>query len=257
MNMFGILMNKSNVSDWNFPNNRSLKIFNRWFLCPLTILINSMIRSSKLSFDDSDRQTNIASRLLFQSSSLLLFSFSFIDLFSYSFSDDDDELLRAAPWFQEGLPRQICEEYLSENEKPIGSFILRRSYTYRKYPFVLSIRTQLSLVEHFLIERIEEYGTYRLQVGQWSNRSIDYHFVFVSICRILRNNTRISVHSLCITLFWKMFFQFHFVYQSTIQHRHRFVLYDSSQSIFVFSFVIMYLFIEQKYLQRVFIHCSS
>lgn len=84
---------------------------------------------------------------------------------SFSFSDQD--LLSAAAWYQEGLPRHICEEYLTEAQQPIGAFLLRRSYTYPQCPFVLSIRTRISLVEHFLIERIDhdDYQTYRLQVG--------------------------------------------------------------------------------------------
>lgn len=80
--------------------------------------------------------------------------------------DNDDELLFAAPWYQEGLPRYICEEYLKSNHHAIGSFIIRQSYTHREYPFVLSIKTNRSLIEHFLIERTNDYHYqgYRLQV---------------------------------------------------------------------------------------------
>jgi hypothetical protein len=78
--------------------------------------------------------------------------------------DNDEELLSAAPWYQQGLSRDICEEYLNDNNKPIGSFIIRHSYTYPKYPFVISIKTKLSLVEHFLIERTIDNNGYRFQV---------------------------------------------------------------------------------------------
>jgi hypothetical protein len=78
--------------------------------------------------------------------------------------NSDEELLTAAAWYQEGLPRHICEEYLNDNTKPIGSFIIRRSYTYSKYPFVISIKTKFSSIEHFLIERTIDNDGYRLQV---------------------------------------------------------------------------------------------
>jgi len=78
--------------------------------------------------------------------------------------NDDKELLSAAAWYQEGLPRHICEEYLLDNNQSIGSFIIRHSYTHPEYPFVLSIKTKLSLVEHFLIERTIDNDGYRLQV---------------------------------------------------------------------------------------------
>ncbi|CAF0779075.1 unnamed protein product [Adineta steineri] len=76
---------------------------------------------------------------------------------------NDKELLSAAAWYQEGLPRHICEEYLNDNNKSIGSFIIRHSYTYPQYPFVLSIKTNLSKVEHFLIEQTFNNDGYRLQ----------------------------------------------------------------------------------------------
>ena len=78
--------------------------------------------------------------------------------------DSDQELLSAAAWYQEGLPRHICEEFLNDNTKPIGSFIIRHSYTYSEYPFVISIKAKLSSVEHFLIERTTNNDGYRLQV---------------------------------------------------------------------------------------------
>ena len=76
----------------------------------------------------------------------------------------DEELLAAAAWYQEGLSRPICEEYLNDDHRPIGSFLLRRSYTYAQYPFVLSIRTNVASVEHFLIERTPDEHAYRLKV---------------------------------------------------------------------------------------------
>jgi len=78
--------------------------------------------------------------------------------------DNDAELLSAAAWYQQGLPRHICEEYLNNNNKPIGSFIIRHSYTHPEYPFVISIKINLSTVEHFLIERTIDNDGYRLQV---------------------------------------------------------------------------------------------
>jgi hypothetical protein len=78
--------------------------------------------------------------------------------------NNDEELLTAAAWYQEGLPRHICEEYLNDNNKPIGSFLIRHSYTYPAFPFVISIKTKLSTVEHFLIERTIDNDSYRLQV---------------------------------------------------------------------------------------------
>ncbi|CAF0983963.1 unnamed protein product [Rotaria magnacalcarata] len=77
--------------------------------------------------------------------------------------NNDEELLAAAAWYQEGLPRNICEEYLNDHMKPIGTFIIRRSYTFREYPFVLSVKTKLSSVEHYLIERTVHNHGYRLK----------------------------------------------------------------------------------------------
>lgn len=78
--------------------------------------------------------------------------------------NNDEELLTAAAWYQEGLPRNICEEYLYDNMKPIGSFIIRRSYTYSQYPFVLSVKTRRSSIEHFFIERTNYNNGYHLKV---------------------------------------------------------------------------------------------
>lgn len=78
--------------------------------------------------------------------------------------NSDQELLSAAAWYQPGLSRSICEEYLIHNDKPIGSFIIRHSYTYPEYPFVISIKTKVSFIEHFLIEQTIDNDSYRLQV---------------------------------------------------------------------------------------------
>ncbi|CAF3211672.1 unnamed protein product, partial [Rotaria sp. Silwood2] len=75
----------------------------------------------------------------------------------------EQELLTAAAWYQEGLPRHICEEYLNDNTKPIGSFIIRHSYTYAEYPFVISIKTNISSIEHYLIEQTIDNNGYRLK----------------------------------------------------------------------------------------------
>lgn len=82
--------------------------------------------------------------------------------------NSDHELLSAAAWYQEGLPRHICEDYLYDQTKPIGSFIIRRSYNYPEHPFVLSIKTNVSLVEHFLIEQTIYNNGYQLQVRCFS-----------------------------------------------------------------------------------------
>ena len=96
-------------------------------------------------------QTTIGSGLIPFDTSLRIFS--------------DDELLSAAAWYQEGLPRDVCEEFLIDSQRPIGAFLLRRSYSHRQCPFVLSIRTRLATVEHFLIERLnDQREIYRLQV---------------------------------------------------------------------------------------------
>lgn len=78
---------------------------------------------------------------------------------------NDQELLSAAAWYQEGLPRHICEEYLYTTHQPIGAFIIRHSYTHPEYPYVLSVKTQSTLVEHFLIEGTNNHRHYRLQVS--------------------------------------------------------------------------------------------
>ena len=77
---------------------------------------------------------------------------------------DDQELLSAAAWYQEGLPRHICEEYLLDINQPIGSFIIRHSHTHPEYRFVLSVKTKSSFIEHFLLERTIDHDGYRLQV---------------------------------------------------------------------------------------------
>ncbi|UJR14685.1 hypothetical protein I4U23_001678 [Adineta vaga] len=91
-----------------------------------------------------------------------IISMSVDDYEQYSIINDD-ELLSAAAWYQEGLPRSICEEYLNDQRKPIGSFLIRHSYTYRQYPFVLSLKTTSSSIEHFLIESTINHDGYRLQ----------------------------------------------------------------------------------------------
>ncbi|CAF0745377.1 unnamed protein product [Adineta ricciae] len=86
-----------------------------------------------------------------------------VDEYEQESMTNDEELLSLAAWYQEGLPRDICEEYLNNDQKPIGSFLIRHSYTYRQHPFVLSLKTTSSSVEHFLIERTINHDGYRLQ----------------------------------------------------------------------------------------------
>ncbi|CAF0724867.1 unnamed protein product [Didymodactylos carnosus] len=75
---------------------------------------------------------------------------------------DDHELLMRAPWFQEGLSRDICEEYLYLFEP--GAFVIRKSYTHNK-SYALSLRvprTEKTFVEHYLIENID--NGYRIKL---------------------------------------------------------------------------------------------
>ncbi|XP_076266725.1 uncharacterized protein LOC143200210 [Rhynchophorus ferrugineus] len=68
-----------------------------------------------------------------------------------SFTGDD---LKLAPWYQEGIPREIALEILSQ--EPIGSFMVRRSTT-KMGCYALSVRVprsfQLSGIAHYLIMR--------------------------------------------------------------------------------------------------------
>ena len=68
-----------------------------------------------------------------------------------------------AAWYQEGLPECICEEYL--NNQPIGSFIIRCSYISSHQPFILSIKTSQTSIEHFPIQRTINNDGYQLQVS--------------------------------------------------------------------------------------------
>jgi hypothetical protein len=81
----------------------------------------------------------------------------------FSFVSDQD-LLSAAAWYQEGLPQCICEEYLNNNDKPIGSFIIRCSYNPLDYPFILSIKINQTSTEHFSIQRTINNNAYRIKV---------------------------------------------------------------------------------------------
>ncbi|CAF1378199.1 unnamed protein product [Rotaria sordida] len=75
---------------------------------------------------------------------------------------DDQDLLSAAAWYQEGLPEYICEEYLNNNQ-PIGSFIIRCNYNCSNYPYILSIKTTRTSIEHFLIQQTINNNTYRIK----------------------------------------------------------------------------------------------
>ncbi|CAF4620068.1 unnamed protein product, partial [Rotaria sp. Silwood2] len=76
---------------------------------------------------------------------------------------DDQDLLSAAAWYQEGLPEYICEEYLNNNNQPIGSFIIRCNYNRSDYPYMLSIKTNKTSIEHFFIQQIINNNTYRIK----------------------------------------------------------------------------------------------
>jgi hypothetical protein len=79
------------------------------------------------------------------------------------FSSDQD-LLSAAAWYQEGLPKYICEEYLNRNDLPIGSFIIRCNYNLSYQPFILSIKTKKTSIEHFFIQQTINKDGYQIQV---------------------------------------------------------------------------------------------
>lgn len=139
----------------------------------------------------------------------------------FRISSSDEELLSAAAWYQEGLPRQICEEYLSEDHQSIGSFILRQSSSYPRCPFVLSVRTRLSLVEHFLIERTDDHRAYRLQVCPYDIKE-RRNFIDVVFARVLRKCLRSWAHWLFIIQWSGMFFLWHLYCRAClfIPHRH-------------------------------------
>ncbi|UJR32064.1 hypothetical protein I4U23_019532 [Adineta vaga] len=76
---------------------------------------------------------------------------------------DDQDLLSVAAWYQEGLPTDVCEEHLNHNDQPIGSFIIRCNYNLSRFPFVLSIKTKQTSIEHFLIEKTLNHNGYRIE----------------------------------------------------------------------------------------------
>jgi hypothetical protein len=82
----------------------------------------------------------------------------------FLFSSSDQDLLSAAAWYQEGLTENICEEYLSRNEQPIGLFIIRCNYNRLNHPFILSIKTSRISIEHFFIQRTSDNHGYQIQV---------------------------------------------------------------------------------------------
>jgi len=76
---------------------------------------------------------------------------------------NDQDLLSAAAWYQEGLPQNICEEYLNNNDQPIGSFIIRCNYNHSNLPFILSIKTHKTSIEHFFIQQKFNNNGYQIQ----------------------------------------------------------------------------------------------
>lgn len=70
-----------------------------------------------------------------------------------------------AAWYQEGLPADVCEEYLKHDDQPIGSFIIRCNYILARCPFVLSIKTTRSSIEHFPVRCTGGNRGYRIQVS--------------------------------------------------------------------------------------------
>ncbi|CAF1009016.1 unnamed protein product [Adineta ricciae] len=75
----------------------------------------------------------------------------------------DHDLLSVAAWYQEGLPAEICEEYLNQNDQPIGSFIIRCNYVRPQYPFILSIKTRNTSIEHFPIKKTTNNAGYQIE----------------------------------------------------------------------------------------------
>lgn len=68
-------------------------------------------------------------------------------------SESEQEVLKAAPWFQAGLPRKISLEILLQ--QPPGSFLVRHSESHKKC-FALSIRVppfEPPKLCHYLIEK--------------------------------------------------------------------------------------------------------
>ncbi|XP_019760108.1 uncharacterized protein LOC109537698 isoform X2 [Dendroctonus ponderosae] len=71
---------------------------------------------------------------------------------SYSIENRIESNLRMAPWYQEGIPREIALEIL--HQEPIGSFMVRKSTT-KLGCFALSVRVPRSFhargIAHYLI----------------------------------------------------------------------------------------------------------
>ncbi len=80
----------------------------------------------------------------------------------FLFFSSDQDLLSAAAWYQEGLPEDICEEYLNNNNQPIGSFIIRCSYIPSPQTFILSLKTTKTSIKHFFIQ---DNDGYQIQVS--------------------------------------------------------------------------------------------
>ncbi|CAF3529085.1 unnamed protein product [Rotaria socialis] len=76
---------------------------------------------------------------------------------------DDQNILSAAAWYQEGLSEDICVEYLNYDEKSIGSFFIRCNYNHSDSPYILSIKTTRTSIEHFFIQQTFDNHTYRIQ----------------------------------------------------------------------------------------------
>lgn len=98
-------------------------------------------------------------------------------MFYPRFSDQD--LLSAAAWYQEGLTETICVEYLLRTEQSIGSFLIRRNYDHWNHPFILSVKTNPTSIEHYIIQRTMHDDAYQIQVCSMKNilRLIDRFIV--------------------------------------------------------------------------------
>ena len=106
----------------------------------------------------------------------------------------EQELLSAAAWYQEGLPRPICEEYLMSNDQPTGAFMIRRSYAEHRSPFVLSMKTSERSVDHFPIDKCLGY---RLRVSSrcWSLLRSDHDCFYLGCIESIRQSQLIGYSS--------------------------------------------------------------
>lgn len=146
----------------------------------------------------------------------------------------EQQILSAAPWYQEGLSISICEDYLLDEDQPEGAFIIHRSFHQDRWILVLSVKTNEKTVFHYPIEK--QLG-YRLKVSRsfllifLSNETLNgirmytpLHFSF----RMVRKCFSISAIWSFITRSSKKIFQFYLFFLDLIILQ-SFVLFVSSR----------------------------